>query len=164
MTQSVSLAPPMTIVHVTIEIVAPPHKVFETVMDPYRLQEWVTIHRSLDRVSADPMVEGAHMDQVLHLHGLSFKVHWTLVGVRPPFEAEWLGRGPAMSHARIHYGLSGDRDGPTTFDYTNEFGAPGGVLGRAASRLVVGQTSEREALNSLVRLKALIEQDQGTTR
>jgi uncharacterized protein YndB with AHSA1/START domain len=154
----------MTTVHVTIEIAAPPRTVFETVMDPHRLREWVTIHRSLAKVSEDPTVEGAQMDQVLHLHGLSFKVHWTLVGVRPPFEAEWIGRGPAMSHARIHYGLSGDRDGPTTFDYTNEFSAPGGALGRVASRVVVGQTSEREAANSLMRLKALIEQDQAASR
>jgi hypothetical protein len=164
MTQSVSLAPSMSTVHVTIEIAAPPPRVFETVMDPYRLREWVTIHRSLDNVSKDPMVEGASMDQVLNLHGVSFKVHWTLVGVRPPFEAEWLGRGPAMSHARILYGLSGDRDGPTTFDYTNELDTPGGALGRIASRMVVGQASEREALKSLARLKALIERDHAATR
>jgi hypothetical protein len=149
----------MSTIHVSIEIAAPPAKVFETVMDPYRLRDWVTIHRALGDVSANPLAEGARMDQVLHVHGLSFRVHWTLVGVRPPFEAEWIGRGPALSHARIHYRLSGDPCGPTTFDYTNEFGAPGGVLGRFASRVVVGQSSDREAHSSLARLKALIEQE-----
>jgi uncharacterized protein YndB with AHSA1/START domain len=147
----------MSIVHVTIEIAAPPQKVFRTVMDPYRLRDWVTIHRQLSKVPDDPIAEGARMDQVLHMHGISFTVHWTLVAVRPPFEAEWMGRGPAMSHARIHYGLRGERDGPTTFDYTNEFGAPGGVLGKIASRVVIGQSSEREAHNSLQQLKELIE-------
>lgn len=147
----------MSIVHVTIEIAAPPQHVFQTVMDPYRLRDWVTIHRALNNVPDDPTTEGARMDQVLHVHGISFTVHWTLVAVRPPFEAEWVGRGPAMSHARIHYGLSGDPNGPTTFDYMNDFGAPGGVLGKIASRMVVGQSSEREARNSLQHLKALIE-------
>ena len=149
----------MSVIHETIEIAAPPRRVFETIMDPYRLRDWVTIHRSLDRVSEDPAVEGALMDQVLHVHGVSFKVHWRLVSVHAPSVAEWIGRGPAMSHARIHYALMGDAAGPTTFDYTNEFGAPGGVLGRVASRMFVGGTSEREAHNSLLRLKALLEQD-----
>jgi len=149
----------MSIIHESIEIAAPPKRVFATVMDPYQLADWVTIHRSLDKVSADPTTEGALMDQVLHLHGMSFKVHWRLVSVRAPFEAEWVGRGPAMSHARIHYGLSGDAAGPTTFDYTNDFGAPGGALGRVASRMLLGGSSAREAHNSLIRLKALLEQD-----
>jgi uncharacterized protein YndB with AHSA1/START domain len=148
----------MSVVHVTIEIAAPPTTVFETIMDPYQLRDWVTIHRSLSKVPDNPVTEGARMDQVLHVHGISFTVHWTLVGVHPPHEAEWVGRGPAMSHASIHYGLTGASAGPTTFDYTNDFGAPGGALGRLASRMVVGQTSDREAHRSLERLKTLIEQ------
>ncbi len=48
-----------------------------------------------------------------------------------PHRAEWEGRGPAHSGARILYELSpvGDGDGPTMFEYTNEFSAPGGRLG-----------------------------------
>jgi uncharacterized protein YndB with AHSA1/START domain len=147
----------MSVVHARIEIAAPPQRVFDVVMNPRRLADWVTIHRSLGPVSADPTVPGATMDQVLHMHGVSFRVHWRLVSVRAPFEAEWEGRGPAHSTARIHYGLSGDPGGPTTFDYTNDFGTPGGKLGRLASRVVVGGVSEREARHSLARLKALIE-------
>ncbi len=50
---------------------------------------------------------------------------------------------------------------PTVFEYTNEFHPPGGRLGNVASRFIVGATSEREATNSLARLKALLEQDGG---
>ena len=53
--------------------------------------------------------------------------------------------------------LSGDGDGPTLFEYTNEFEVPGGRLGNVASRVIVGATSEREAKSSLKRLKALVE-------
>ncbi len=147
----------MSVVHVRIEIAAAPEFVFATVMDPYRLADWVTIHRSLSNVSTDPLATGAMMDQVLHMHGVSFKVHWRLASVRAPCAAEWDGRGPAHSRARILYGLSGAPAGPTTFDYTNEFSAPGGMLGRVASRVMVGPASEREANHSLARLKALIE-------
>ena len=147
----------MSLVHVSIEIDAPPDLVFDTIMDPRRLADWVTIHRSVSNVSAQPENPGARMDQVLCMRGVNFKVHWTLVDVRRPKEAEWEGRGPALSKARIHYRLNGDSDGPTKFDYTNEFHAPGGPLGAMASRVFVGHASEREARASLNRLKGLIE-------
>ena len=67
------------------------------------------------------------------------------------------GRGPAHSHARIRYELSGDGDGPTLFEYINEFEVPGGRLGNVASRVIVGAASEREAKSSLARLKQLVE-------
>jgi uncharacterized protein YndB with AHSA1/START domain len=147
----------MSTVHVKIDIDAPIDRVWETVMDPSRLKDWVTIHRSLGDVSSRPLARGATMEQVLHMRGVSFHVHWTLVDVNPPNVAEWDGRGPAYSRARIRYQLSDDGDGRTLFEYTNEFTVPGGRLGTVASRVIVGAASEREANNSLVRLKALVE-------
>jgi uncharacterized protein YndB with AHSA1/START domain len=144
-------------VQVKIDIDAPPERVWETVMDPHRLKDWVTIHRSVKNVSDDRLTSGSTMDQVLQIRGVSFRVHWTLTDVREPRHAEWEGRGPAHSRARIRYALAGEDDGPTEFEYTNEFGVPGGRLGSVASKVVVGATSEREAKNSLARLKALVE-------
>jgi hypothetical protein len=73
--------------------------------------------------------------------------------------AEWLGKGPAHSEARIRYALSSNGDDSTSFEYTNEFTPPGGRLGSVASRVVVGAASEREAHSSLNRLKALLERE-----
>jgi uncharacterized protein YndB with AHSA1/START domain len=144
-------------VHVKIVIDAPVQRVWDTVMDPNRLKDWVTIHRELKDVSPNPVSQGATMDQILHMRGVSFRVHWTLVKVHPPNHATWEGRGPAHSRARITYALAGDGDGPTEFDYTNDFTPPGGRLGIVASRVIIGAASDREAKNSLSRLKALIE-------
>lgn len=149
----------MSSVQSEIEIDAPLERVWETVMDPERLKDWVTIHRSVDDVSDRPMADGSTMRQCLHLRGVSFHVSWKLVNVDAPKHAEWEGRGPAHSRAFIRYQLSGDGDGPTTFKYTNEFTPPGGKLGTVASRVIVGAASEREANNSLERLKALVEGD-----
>jgi uncharacterized membrane protein len=147
----------MSTVHARVEINAPIQRVWETVMDPEHLKDWVTIHRSLRGVSDRPLRKGSTMDQVLHIRGVSFHVHWTLTDLAAPQRAEWEGVGPARSLARIRYELSGDDAGPTNFDYTNEFEPPGGKLGNMASRFIVGATSEREANSSLARLKALLE-------
>jgi uncharacterized protein YndB with AHSA1/START domain len=147
----------MSTVHAHIEIDAPVEKVWDTIMDPGHLKDWVTIHRSVTNVSDNPLRRGSTMDQVLCIRGVNFHVHWTLRDVNSPQLAEWQGQGPAHSVARIRYELSGGDGGPTRFAYTNEFMPPGGRLGNVASRFIVGATSEREANNSLARLKALLE-------
>lgn len=147
----------MSTVHVQIGIDAPPRKVWEIVMDPNRLARWVTIHRSVTVISSDPREPGARMDQVLHILGVSFRVQWTLESVVPPRRAEWHGRGPALSHALISYELTANPDGTTRFDYVNEFHPPGGPLGSIASRVLIGHVPEREAHESLSRLKQLVE-------
>ena len=149
----------MSTVHVTATIHAPVEDVWNTVMDPGRLKDWVTIHRAVKNVSSNPLRRGSTMEQLLHLRGVTFRVHWTLVDINAPNHAEWEGQGPAHSEARIRYELSADGDHATVFDYTNEFTAPGGRLGSAASKVIVGAASEREAINSLARLKALLEKN-----
>jgi uncharacterized membrane protein len=147
----------MSTVSAKIEIEAPIERVWETVMDPSRLGDWVTIHKSVAHVSDSPLRRGSTMDQAIHVRGLTFRVHWTLMSVDSPRRAEWEGGGPAHSTAVIRYELSSDDQGRTTFQYTNEFHPPGGRLGSVASRMIVGATSQREANNSLSRLKALLE-------
>ncbi|HUO74424.1 MAG TPA: SRPBCC family protein [Solirubrobacteraceae bacterium] len=147
----------MSTVHTEIDINAPLGRVWETVMDPHRLKDWVTIHRSIKDVSEEPLRRGSTFDQVLHMRGVSFHVHWTLVDLKAPNLAEWDGHGPAHSRARIRYALADDGQGATRFEYTNEFTVPGGRLGSYASRVFVGGASEREANASLNRLKALLE-------
>jgi carbon monoxide dehydrogenase subunit G len=146
----------MSTVHASIEIAAPPERVWETIMDPDRLKDWVTIHRSVENVT-NPGEKGATMDQVLHMRGVSFRVSWNLTDVQAPKVADWEGRGPARSRARIRYELTPQGDEGTVFNYTNEFTPPGGKLGSVASRVIVGAASEREANSSLKRLKALLE-------
>jgi uncharacterized protein YndB with AHSA1/START domain len=149
----------MTVVTASIEIDAPPEQVYDTMLDPATLREWVTIHRRVNRADGGRPREGYEMDQTLCLRGANFKVHWTLTQADRPMRATWEGRGPAHSYARTAYRLSPmDGGGRTRFDYENEFKAPGGILGAAASRVIVGGVPQREANRSLQRLKALLEQ------
>ena len=146
----------MTLVTATIDIDAPPQQVFDTMLDPARLKEWVTIHRRVDDVDGGRPREGYEMVQTLCLRGVNFKVKWKLTHCEPGCSATWEGRGPAHSYARTAYKLS-DRNGGTHFEYENEFKAPGGILGAAASRVIVGGQPQKEANQSLRQLKTLLE-------
>ena len=147
----------MSTVTASIEIAAPPQKVWEIVMDPARLGDWVTIHRTLRHSDKGTARVGYRMDQQIHLRGVSVDVHWTLVECVPGEHAVWKGRGPARSRARTEYRLSPASDGSTRFDYRNEFHAPLGPLGALASRALVGGMPEREATHTLERLRTLVE-------
>jgi uncharacterized protein YndB with AHSA1/START domain len=154
----------MTIVTASIDIDAPPERVYDAMLDPARLKDWVTIHRRVNASDDGTPREGYEMEQTLCLRGANFKVHWTLTEAEKPDTATWEGRGPAHSYARTSYHLSKRDGGGTRFDYENEFKAPGGFLGAAATRALMGGVPEREAQRSLERLKALLERSQGAAR
>jgi uncharacterized protein YndB with AHSA1/START domain len=147
----------MSLVTATILIDASPAEVWELVMDPRALGEWVTIHRRLLRTDEGPAEVGYKMDQRIQLRGVSLDVHWKLVECRPRERAVWEGRGPARSHARTEYVLT-EQDGGTKFDYRNEFRPPLGPVGAIVSRALVGGIPEREATRTLARLRAYLEQ------
>jgi carbon monoxide dehydrogenase subunit G len=146
----------MSFVTASIHIAAPPADVWQLVMDPARLGEWVTIHRKLLHAEDGPPKVGFLMDQRVHMRGVSLDVHWELVQCRPCELAVWEGRGPARSHAHSEYLLSKEHDG-TRFDYRNDFRPPLGPVGAIVSRALVGGMPEREASRTLERLRARIE-------
>jgi uncharacterized protein YndB with AHSA1/START domain len=147
----------VTLVTASIDIDAPRERVYDLMLDPARLKEWVTIHRRVNRTDDGEPREGYEMVQTLHLRGANFKVRWTLTEADRPERATWEGRGPAHSYARTSYELREADGGRTHFDYENEFTAPGGFLGTAASRMLMGGVPEREAQRSLQCLKSLLE-------
>lgn len=140
-----------------ITIDAPPEQVWDAMMDPDRMTEWVTIHRKMLSADDGPPREGMKMEQCLALRGATFKVKWKLTECDPFTYAVWEGKGPVGSSARTSYALSDTGDGRTNFHYENEFKAPMGPLGKAASRVLVGGLPQKEANASLQKLKALVE-------
>jgi uncharacterized protein YndB with AHSA1/START domain len=146
----------VTLVTASIDIAAPRERVYDAVLDPDHLDDWVTIHRRLNHRDDGTPRAGFRMDQTLALRHTHFKVHWTLTDADRPDHATWEGRGPAHTYARTTYRLRGTENG-TRFEYENEFKVPGGLLGAAASRVIVGGVPQREANRSLQRLKQLVE-------
>jgi len=146
----------VSVVIASIDIAAPMQEVWDTVMNPGRMGEWVTIIDRIDQIDAGPIRPGFRMSQTLHLRGMPFKVHWRLEEFDAPRYARWEGAGPARAKAITENRLS-ERDGHTHFNYRNEFRTPFGPLGAAASRFIVGGIPEKEANASLRQLREILE-------
>ena len=140
----------------TTEIAAPPERVYEVVMDPRHLEDWVSIHESLINAPNGELKRGSELTQCLKLAGRKFDVRWKVVEDDCPNRVVWEGQGPVHSHARVIYEFEPNGDGGTRFSYMNEYDLPGGPLGRLAGRSVSG-VARKEADRSLQRLKKLIE-------
>ncbi|HEX6711785.1 MAG TPA: SRPBCC family protein [Thermoleophilaceae bacterium] len=140
-----------------ITIDAPPEKVWEVLMDPERLADWVSIHQKLKKAPNGILNEGDELTQCLRLMHKNFDVAWTVEQARRPKKAIWEGRGPLRSKASVQYELSPDGNGGTRFHYMNEFKAPMGPLGAFFADHAFQRTSEREADKTLDKLKKLLE-------
>src|SRR5687768_39328 len=109
----------------SIEIDAPPKAVWDVVMDPSRLGEWVNPHKAVEWNGGE-LSKGDSFRQTLRLSGVDTKIEWTVIELDRPKRAVWKGAGPARSVANIVYELSEPSRGTTRFDYTNSFDLPGG--------------------------------------
>ena len=139
----------------TTRVAAPPKRLYDVIMDPARLQDWVTIHHHLEGSPPSPLKKGSKLTQSLKLAGKKFKVHWTVVENEPCECVQWEGRGPVASRARVEYRFKPNGDG-TDFFYLNEYDIPGGALGRFAGK-AVARVTQKELEGSLQRLKSLVE-------
>ena len=140
-----------------ITINAPPEKVWQVLMDPQRLGDWVSIHQHLKDAPNGILEEGDRLTQCLRLMHKNFNVKWTVEQADKPRRAVWEGRGPVRSKAQVVYELESDGDGATLFHYSNEFKAPMGPLGAFFADHAFQRTSEREADKTLGALAKLLE-------
>jgi len=140
-----------------ITIDASPEEVWEVLMDPSRLKDWVSIHQKLKSAPNGILNEGDKLTQCLRLMHKKFDVKWQVEQARKPKKAVWEGRGPLRSKAAVVYELAPNGNGGTSFHYENEFRAPMGPLGAIFADHAFQRTSEREADRTLDRLKSLLE-------
>ena len=140
-----------------IRIDAPPKRVYDVVMDPRRLEDWVTIHDHLEDAPDGALKKGSKLTQCLKLAGRKFHVRWTVVENDPCERVVWEGRGPVGSHAKVIYEFGDSSNGEyTDFHYTNEYDLPGGPLGRVAGR-GVARVTQKELEATLQKLKRITE-------
>ena len=139
----------------SIDIRVPPEEVYDVIMDPRRLGDWVTIHEGLKSAPAGALRKGSRLEQSLKVAGRRFDVRWTVTEATRPSHVVWQGEGPVRTRARVAYELEPTETG-TRFAYANEYELPGGRLGVLAGRAVAGRAA-KETEQTLERLKALLE-------
>ena len=138
-----------------VEIEATPERVFDLLLDPARLDEWVTASRGVVDVPDGRLRAGSSFRQHLRVGGARFDVRWRVTELERPRLAVWEGRGPAGTHAEVRYELS-ENDSGTRFRYCNDYEFPGGPLGSVAGR--IGSAPARHSMRtSLRKLKRLLE-------
>jgi len=137
-----------------IDIAAPADDIYQVVMDPHRLKEWVSIHEKIED-APDSLRKGSTLTQSLKLAGRKFKVDWTVVQNDRPSYVVWEGKGPLGSKARAVYEFS-ESDGVTHFTYMNEYDLPGGALGKMAGP-AVRKVTGKELDASLENLRSIVE-------
>jgi carbon monoxide dehydrogenase subunit G len=140
-----------------ITIEAPPEKVWDVLMDPRCLADWVSIHQTLRSAPNGQLEHGDELVQCLRLMHKNFDVKWKVEQADAPHRAVWEGRGPVRSKASVVYELKPADNGGTRFHYMNEFKAPMGPLGAFFADHAFQRTSEREADKTLDNLKRLLE-------
>ena len=145
----------MTKLEREIHIDAEPQAVYDKLMDPDCLADWVTIQDELLEAPDGDLQKGSELVQRCKVAGQRFKLKWKVESADRPHKTVWKGRGPFGSKAQVTYDLAAN-DGGTDFTYTNEYSLPGGPIGKIAGRAVVG-ASGTEADKTLERLKRLIE-------
>jgi uncharacterized protein YndB with AHSA1/START domain len=145
----------VTQIQAETEIAAPREAVFELLLDPHRLSEWVTASRGVSEVSDDPLEQGSSFSQTLRLAGRQFDVRWNVTELERPALIVWEGRGPAGSRAEVRYELSENGDG-TRFLYSNSYSLPGGPLGAVAGGAVAG-AAKHAMRKTLANLKRVLE-------
>ncbi len=146
----------MTRVERSIEIEAPPEKVFEVLTDLDRLQEWATIAGDAESLPAKPLTQGATWKHKVKVAGVELTGDWNVVAIDPPrlvqYEATRNEGGWLKMRQRVT-----PADGGSRVELEVDYELPWGVLGQAVDKLVVERRNEREAEESLQNLKNILE-------
>ncbi|MEA2474707.1 MAG: hypothetical protein QOE06_2622 [Thermoleophilaceae bacterium] len=149
----------MTKLEREITIDASPDAVYDVLLDPACLGEWVTIQEELEEApEGRDLAEGDRLRQRMKVAGQRFKLSWTVVQADRPTRVVWEGKGPMGSKAKAVYELAASGGGGTRFSYMNEYDLPGGFAGKLAGGAIV-KASGGEADRSLERLKKLVERN-----
>ncbi|WP_078283007.1 SRPBCC family protein [Mycobacteroides franklinii] len=139
--------------NVSKEIAAPQEKVWATISDPARFEEWLTVHTKWKEAPPAQLSKGATMSEILTIMGMANTITFTVDEFDAPSSTTFSGTG--MAGAKISFRLTvephGDDASIATVDaeFISQMmvGAIGGAIERA---------STKELNESLDKLAALV--------
>ena len=139
-----------------IEIGRPPPEVFALLTDLDRLHEWATIVVGTRDMSELPLREGCTFRQTLRVMGRELESDWRVTELEVPRRVAYEAAAPGGGKLTMRQTV-GPGDGGSRVELELDYELPGGWLGEVLDRGVVEEQNEREAEQSLERLKTLVE-------
>ena len=94
----------MAQVTATVEFPAPPEKVWTTMSDPNRYEEWLTIHQGWRSDLPATVEVGSQMTEIVSVMGMANKIEWTVDAYDPPKSLKISGTG--MAAVKVSFTLS----------------------------------------------------------
>jgi len=94
----------MASVTATVEFPAPPEKVWSTMSDPNRYEEWLTIHQGWRGEIPAELSVGTKLTEIVSVMGMANKIEWTVDEYEPPSKVKISGTG--MAGVQVSFTLS----------------------------------------------------------
>jgi uncharacterized protein YndB with AHSA1/START domain len=142
----------MAEVTATVEFPASPEKVWATMSDPNRYEEWLTIHQGWRGEIPSELTVGTKLTEIVSVMGMANKIEWTVDEYQPPSRVKISGTG--MAGVQVSFTLSvaptdsGSR-AAIAAEFTGQMVA--GAIGAA-----VEKQSKKELDASLAKLAELV--------
>ncbi|MQA25484.1 MAG: SRPBCC family protein [Micromonosporaceae bacterium] len=93
----------------SIEIAAPPEKVWAEFTDPANFEKWLTIHTKWKGDVPTGFVKGAKVTEVVTMMGMPNTIEWTVDEFDAPHKVSISGTG--MAGVKVRFGLSVEPSG-----------------------------------------------------
>ncbi|MFB3738404.1 MAG: SRPBCC family protein [Candidatus Velamenicoccus archaeovorus] len=122
----------MSVVSVSVEVHAPPDRVWEIVADPRNLTRWDRRIESVEAVPADGLSKGATYVTVMRFVAVRARVHAKVLEWDPPHRSRV--RLSGLVDATVTTTVTGVDDGTTLLEHVVDYRFHGGALGDLAAR------------------------------
>lgn len=99
----------MASVTTSIDLPAAPEKVWSTMSDPNRFEEWLTIHQGWRGEIPETITAGTQLTEVVTVMGMANKIEWTVEEYDPPRSLRISGTG--MAGVQVSFTLSVEQSG-----------------------------------------------------
>jgi uncharacterized protein YndB with AHSA1/START domain len=94
----------MAEISASVELPAPPEKVWAEFANPGNFEKWLTIHTKWSGDVPAEFSEGSRVTEVVTLMGMANKIEWTVDEYRPPSKLSISGTG--MAGVKVTFDLS----------------------------------------------------------
>jgi uncharacterized protein YndB with AHSA1/START domain len=111
----------MAVLESSIEIAAPPEKVWVAIADLNTYAQWMTLHVDFPDGVPEDVREGVSYREKVKVMGMPGEVTWTVADYQDSSRIELTGEGPMGTKLRAAFGLEPAGEG-TKVSYESEFG------------------------------------------